>query len=147
VIVQTYHPDHYAILAASNHDYEGFYRQEMGFRRQQGYPPVRRLARLVYYGSSRAKAQAEAIRMAMQLQGEIAHLASLAGAEQGLPDVDLIGPAPCFFSQQRGEYRWQIVVRSPDPTTILRQIMLRQAGGSMWIPWTCYEVFFVAYVV
>ena len=47
VIVQTYHPDHYAIVAASNHDYDAFYRQEMAFRRQQGYPPVRRLARLV----------------------------------------------------------------------------------------------------
>ena len=40
VIVQTYHPDHYAIVAASHHDYEGFYRQEMAFRREQGYPPL-----------------------------------------------------------------------------------------------------------
>ncbi len=113
VIVQTYHPDHYAVVAASNHDYDAFYRQEMAFRRQQGYPPVRRLARLVCYNTQRAKAQAEATRLAEQLRGEIARL--------GLTDTDLIGPAPCFFSQQRGEYRWQIVVRSPDPTTLLRQ--------------------------
>jgi len=114
VIVQTYHPDHYAIIAASNHDYEGFYRQEMAFRRQQGYPPVRRLARLVYYTGQRARAQAEADRMAEQVRGEIARL--------GLADTDLIGPAPCFFSQQRGEYRWQVVVRGPDPAEVLRQI-------------------------
>jgi primosomal protein N' (replication factor Y) len=113
VIVQTYHPDHYAVVAASNHDYDAFYRQEMAFRRQQGYPPVRRLARLVYHNTQRAKAQAESARLAEQLRAEITRL--------GLTDTDLIGPAPCFFSQQRGEFRWQLVVRSPDPATLLRQ--------------------------
>ena len=114
VVVQTYHPDHYAIVAAGNHDYDAFYRQEMAFRRQQGYPPVRRLARLVCYNTQQAKAQAESVRLAEQLRGEIARLE--------LADTDLIGPAPCFFSQQRGQFRWQIVVRSPDPAALLRQM-------------------------
>jgi primosomal protein N' (replication factor Y) (superfamily II helicase) len=113
VVVQTYHPDHYAVKAAGDHDYDAFYRQEMAFRRQQGYPPVRRLARLVYYNTQRVKAQAESTRLAEQLRAEIARL--------GLTDTDLIGPAPCFFSQQRGEFRWQLVVRSPDPAALLRQ--------------------------
>jgi primosomal protein N' (replication factor Y) len=113
VIVQTYHPDHYAVVAAGAHDYDAFYRQEMAFRRQQGYPPVRRLARLVYHNTQRAKAQAESTRLAEQLRAEITRL--------GLTDTDLIGPAPCFFSQQRGEFRWQLVVRSPDPAALLRQ--------------------------
>ncbi|MGQ9768731.1 MAG: replication restart helicase PriA, partial [Anaerolineae bacterium] len=113
VIVQTYHPDHYAVVAASNHDYESFYRQEMAFRREQGYPPVRRLARLVYHHGQRDKAQAEATRLAQELQAAI--------AENGLADTDLIGPAPCFFARQRGEYRWQIVVRGPDPAALLRR--------------------------
>ncbi len=112
VVVQTYHPDHYAVIAASRHDYEDFYRQEMAFRREQGYPPIRRLARLVYYHSKRSQAQAEATRMAELLRGEIARLA--------LTETDVIGPAPCFFSMQRGEYRWQVIVRSPDPALLLR---------------------------
>ncbi len=116
VVVQTYHPDHYAIIAASNHDYEGFYRQEMVFRREQGYPPIRRLARLVYYHGQRPKAQAEAERLAQELQEAI--------GQSGLADTDLIGPAPCFFAKQRNEYRWQIVVRGPDPAALLRQVAL-----------------------
>ncbi len=114
VVVQTYHPDHYAVVAASNHDYEGFYREEMGFRRQQMYPPLRRLARVVFYHTQRAKAQAEAQAAADALRGEI--------AAQGLTDVDLIGPAPCFFARQRGEYRWQVVVRSADPAALIRRV-------------------------
>jgi primosomal protein N' (replication factor Y) len=114
VIVQTYHPDHYAIVAASRHDYEEFYRQEMTFRREQGYPPVRRLARLVFHHAQRAAAQAEATRMAQQLNAEIARLA--------LQETDLIGPAPCFFSRQRNTFRWHIIVRSPDPDALLRHL-------------------------
>lgn len=117
VVIQTYHPEHYAITAASNHDYEGFYRQEMAFRREQRYPPVRRLARLVFYHGQRDKAQAEAVRLSQELRAEI--------AARTLAETDLIGPAPCFFSRQRGEYRWQIVVRSPDPAVLLQSIALQ----------------------
>jgi primosomal protein N' (replication factor Y) len=85
----------------------------MAFRREQGYPPIRRLARLVYYHSKRTQAQAEATRMAELLRGEIARLA--------LAETDVIGPAPCFYSMQRGEYRWQVIVRSPDPALLLRR--------------------------
>jgi primosomal protein N' (replication factor Y) len=114
VIVQTYHPNHYAIVAASRHDYEEFYRQEMAFRREQRYPPVQRLARLTFHHVQRAKAQAEAARMTQQLNVEIERLA--------LEETDLIGPAPCFFSRQRGAYRWHIIVRAPDPVVLLRHL-------------------------
>ncbi len=116
VIVQTYHPDHYAVVAASNHDYDGFYREEMGFRRQQMYPPLRRLARVVFYNGQRAKAQAEAEAAADLLRSEI--------RAQSLADVDVLGPAPCFFARQRGEWRWQVVVRAPDPVALLDRISI-----------------------
>ncbi len=116
VIVQTYHPEHYAVVAASNHDYDGFYREEMTFRRQQAYPPLRRLARLVFHHGQRAKAQAEAQAAADLLRSEI--------AARGLSDTDLLGPAPCFFARQRGEWRWQVVVRAPDPAALLRGVGL-----------------------
>jgi primosomal protein N' (replication factor Y) len=116
VIVQTYHPDHYAIVAASHHDYEEFYRKEMAFRRELGYPPLRRLARLIFVHSQRASAQAEATRMAQQLGAEIERAA--------LEETNLIGPAPCFFSRQRDAYRWHIIVRAPDPAALLRHLPL-----------------------
>ena len=34
--------------------------------------------------------------------------------------VDVLGPAPAFFERVRGYYRWQILVRAPDPSMILR---------------------------
>ena len=39
MVIQTYQPDHYSITLAAAQDYEGFYAQEMLFRRMMSYPP------------------------------------------------------------------------------------------------------------
>ena len=40
VVIQTYQPEHYAITAAANQDYQTFYGHEMLFREMMHYPPV-----------------------------------------------------------------------------------------------------------
>mgnify|MGYP001773207239 FL=1 len=42
-VIQTYSPDHYAIVHAANQDYEGFYEEEMQYRMMAGYPPCENL--------------------------------------------------------------------------------------------------------
>jgi primosomal protein N' (replication factor Y) len=111
VIVQTYAPDHYCIDAASHHDYEGFYEQEIEFRRRQRYPPFGRLVRLVYVHRDEERCEAEATRMGCVLENKIARL--------GLPEIDVIGPAPAFLSRIRGQYRWHLIVRDKDPQALL----------------------------
>jgi primosomal protein N' (replication factor Y) len=115
VIVQTYNPDHYAIRAAAGHDYAGFYRQELAYRRQLDYPPFSRLVALRYSHRDAYRCRAEAERLGRWLAAEIRRL--------DLPAA-LIGPAPCFFSRVQGRYRWQIVVRAPDPRPLLRDVAL-----------------------
>jgi primosomal protein N' (replication factor Y) len=115
VIVQTYNPDHYAIQAASGHDYAGFYRQELAYRCQLGYPPFSRLVALRLSDEDPYRCRAEANRLGRWLSAEIRRLGLAA---------DLIGPAPCFFSRVQGRYRWQIVIRTPDPAPLLRDVAL-----------------------
>ncbi len=50
VIVQTFNPDHPAILAAAGHDYHRFVEQELPFRETLGYPPYSKMARIVFRG-------------------------------------------------------------------------------------------------
>jgi primosomal protein N' (replication factor Y) len=47
VVVQTYYPDHYAILAASTHDYGSFVERELKYRRWMHYPPFGVLANVL----------------------------------------------------------------------------------------------------
>jgi primosomal protein N' (replication factor Y) len=34
--------------------------------------------------------------------------------------TELIGPVPSFFNRVGGTYRWQIILRGPEPTAIVR---------------------------
>ena len=43
VIIQTYQPDHYAIVLSKRQDYKAFYEKEFRFRKLMGYPPTERL--------------------------------------------------------------------------------------------------------
>ena len=43
-MVQTQHPEHYAVRAVQAQDRAGFYEEELKFRAELGYPPYRRLA-------------------------------------------------------------------------------------------------------
>jgi primosomal protein N' (replication factor Y) len=112
VILQTYQPDHYVIRAAAGHDSRAFYAQELEFRRELGYPPFNQLARLEYRHTSRTRAQQAAETMATQVRGWI--------ESGGRQETQLIGPVPCFFARIGGLHRWQIVLRGPDPASLLR---------------------------
>ncbi len=111
VIVQTYQPEHYAIRTAAEHDYPGFYIEEIRFRTQRALPPFRRMARLLIADpvNDRAKKMAE----------NMAHLLATAVRERALAATEILGPTPAFFTRLDGRYRWHIVIYSPDPHRLL----------------------------
>jgi primosomal protein N' (replication factor Y) (superfamily II helicase) len=118
VILQTYNPEHPSILMASQHDYEGFYKQEIEARRMLGYPPFRRLARILVQQANAAEAKRQIEEAAAQVKLQI--------ERKDLSDTSIIGPAPCFFSRIDKQYRWQLLIRSNEPIAALESLQLRQ---------------------
>ncbi len=116
VIMQSFTPENYAIQFASQHDVNGFYERELKYRKELGYPPFAKLARLEYRDVDNAKAESEAHKLANKLKSKI--------EAQALHQTELIGPVPCFFAKDNGIYRWQIVLRSPNPVSFLRDIKI-----------------------
>jgi len=109
VVVQTYAPEHFAIDAASMHDYTSFYEQEIRFRQEAGYPPFARLLRLVYSDKDEEVCRVEGERLAARLR------AALTLVRQG----EVVGPAPCFIGKIEGRYLWQVLVRADDVHPLL----------------------------
>ncbi|HUY75653.1 MAG TPA: primosomal protein N' [Ktedonobacterales bacterium] len=114
VLMQTFNPEHFCIQAAAQHDYHTFCAAELSARRQYGYPPFRRFVKLTYEHADRYSAQIEATTLAERLERLIRAL--------GLPETDLVGPAPAFMERLRGRYRWQIILRGADPIPVLRAL-------------------------
>ncbi len=122
VIIQTYNPDHYALVAAAAQDYALFYKQELEYRRRLRHPPFSRLARLLYSHRNAALCQREAEEMARALRQR--------AYATGLADVEVVGPAPAFPPRLRGTYRWHLVLRGPDPRAFLEGLRVPQ--GWLW---------------
>ncbi|MBN1303623.1 MAG: primosomal protein N' [Anaerolineales bacterium] len=116
VVLQTFQPDHYAIRYAAGHDVEGFYQQELAYRRELGYPPYRQLVRLEYRSRDENRAEAEAHKLGGYLVSRL--------EKDRHVETDLIGPAPAFFSRAAGVYRWQVVLRGPSPVDIIKGLLL-----------------------
>ncbi|RJP49586.1 MAG: primosomal protein N' [Anaerolineaceae bacterium] len=114
VVMQTFMPDHYAIQFAARHDVNGFYERELEYRKKLGYPPFTKLARLEYRNADPVRAEEEAHKLAGRLKVRI--------EAEGFRQTELIGPVPCFFAKENGEYRWQIILRGPDPASLLRDV-------------------------
>src|SRR5690606_12375888 len=98
-------------LAASRHDFAGFYAQELANRRELAYPPFTRLERLEYRSPSEERCRQEAELLAEILRAEIRGLR--------MAQTDCIGPVPCYTRKMFWRFRWQIILRGPDPTPML----------------------------
>jgi primosomal protein N' (replication factor Y) len=104
VVVQTYHPDHYAIRAALAHDDAAFAAEEMRFRRVFHYPPFTRMVQLLVRDRDRARAEAAMADLA----GRLGRHPLVAGGG----GVRISGPAPAPLERLRGRWRFQLLLRA-----------------------------------
>ena len=105
VVIQTYNPDHYSLLAASEHDYAVFFEQELEFRRELFYPPFSRLINLRLSGTDAREVERAGQRLATLARREARGLA-------GPDDLIVLGPAPAPMIKIKNRYRWRILIKA-----------------------------------
>ena len=105
VLVQTYNPDHPAILAAIRHDYAAFAAAELPMRRLLSYPPFSSMIRLVVRGPVEKTTGEFAAQLAQQLRIAL---------ERRQAQARVLGPATAPLVKLRGKYRFQVQLQGPD---------------------------------
>jgi len=99
VVVQTYHPDHYAIIAASAHDYAGFVERELKYRRWMHYPPFGVLANLLIQSPKMEEAAGWAAAL-----GKWFEKSAPAG-------VRILGPCTAPIARIKQVYRFHLILK------------------------------------
>lgn len=99
VLVQTLSPDHPALVAAMQHNYQAFAASELPEREVFSYPPYGRMARLVVRGPNDQVTLAVADELADKVRA-----ASDA--------VRVVGPAPCTLPKLREFFRFHIMIKA-----------------------------------
>lgn len=101
VIIQTYWPEHPAIVAAATHAADAFYRDELATRTALSYPPEWRLTRVVASG-----------RVQSDVRDHIERLAQALRAAKS-PDMLVLGPAPAPLARVKSAFRWHLLLKGP----------------------------------
>jgi primosomal protein N' (replication factor Y) len=99
VVVQTYYPDHYAVVAASQHDYLAFTEKELKYRRWMHYPPFGALANVLIQSEKLEEAAAWSAELGRWLQK----------ATPG--GVRVLGPCTAPIARIKGIYRFHIILK------------------------------------
>jgi primosomal protein N' (replication factor Y) len=100
VIVESYHPEHYAIQLAARQDYVSFFEKELHFRRLMHYPPFAALASVLVRDAKLEKA----IRWCRQIEAFF--------EAQKKPDIRMLGPAAAPLARLKREYRFHFLLKS-----------------------------------
>jgi primosomal protein N' (replication factor Y) len=118
-VLQTYQPDHPAIVAAASGRAADFVDAELARRRRFGSPPFGRLIKLTVALSKRDAALDAATEMVRRLRDRSIELQT---------GVAVLGPVPAYIARRGGRWRFHVVLRGPDPAALL--------GGDPGAPWS-----------
>ncbi|MBQ9016183.1 MAG: primosomal protein N' [Firmicutes bacterium] len=120
VVIQTYNPEHYAIGFSAAQDYDGFFAEELAFRRLMDYPPFGDMIQVLFTADSYDDAAEGA-------QSWYERLCSRMPAQER---QNILPPQQAYMGRIRDTYRFSMVIRCPkgkrrEYTQMLR--MLKEA--------------------
>lgn len=106
VIIQSFAVDNPGVARAADGDYAGFMEQELASRKVLGYPPFKRLARVLLKGKIEEELLREAERTAARLRAVAPR------------SVEILGPAPAPRYRVSRWFRVHVILRGPTAATL-----------------------------
>ncbi len=105
VVIQTYTPTEDAIVRAAHHDFQGFFWEEIRYRKERRYPPYTHIIRVLLLHEKEDRV----IKGAQDLGGCLQR--GMQDPKFGNTELDLLGPAPAVLSRLKNQWRWQVSVK------------------------------------
>lgn len=134
VVIQTYSPEHYSIVAAAKQDYEQFFQEEMTYRALMGYPPASQLMAVLV--SCKEEELLETACHYLKAYAETC----CKKCERAGTSVQLIGPASPYVGKIRDTYRRVIYLKSEQEAVLVflkdqleQYIEINSGFQNLWI--------------
>lgn len=112
VVLQTYEPNHYSIEMAKDHNYKGFYEQEIKLREAFGYPPFSNIINLVFS----SKDEKAVIKLANDTYLKL--IKEIDEAKKNYDTRKILGPNPSLVYKVKDRFRFQILLKCDDDELI-----------------------------
>ena len=109
VVIQTYQPDHYAVVHAAAQDYEGFYEEEIAYRDLMMYPPVANMMAVLVLSEDEMTGVSHSVE-----------LADLVRKHFTQNRMQVIGPAAASIGRIQDIYRNIFYIKHSDYDLLVR---------------------------
>ena len=100
VVLQTYHPDHYAVQFAQQHNYLGFYEKEVRFRKWMHYPPFSALSNVLV--------RSDKLEQTLRWTGQLGKWFESTRNE----GVRVLGPSVAPIMRLKRDYRYHFILKA-----------------------------------
>ena len=107
VVIQTYNPDHYAIIHSKSQNYEAFYKTEIPLRKMLKYPPFCDIIVVRFQGSNVYE---------LKKVSEIVYNKINSVAQDNLM---IYKPVPAPIDKIKNKYRWRMILKCRVTSRIL----------------------------
>jgi len=114
VIIQTYNPEHYAIVCAMNQDFISFALKESSLRKTLHYPPFYRIGRFIFSHKNEIFLKTQLVKNIKIIQ----KLHTL--FEPG--KLIILGPVPTPLVRLQNNYRYHIILKADSVSTMSRAV-------------------------
>lgn len=104
-VIQTYQPEHYAVVKAAEQDYEGFYQEEILYRELGGYPPVSHMLAVQIFAKGEQEGELLAHRLADEVKSGGMHV---------------LGPAPASIGKINDIFRFVFYIKDNEYMSLVR---------------------------
>ena len=99
VIIQTYNPDHYAVIDSKKQDYDLFYKEEIALRKMLNYPPFCDIIMIHFVGTE------------LNDINKISNFVYKKILQSQKSNFIIYKPVPSPIDKVKNKYRWRIIIK------------------------------------
>lgn len=100
-VIQTYSPEHNAIIYAKEHDYLSFFENEIALRKAMWYPPFCEMVSVLFTGVNESLVSQCAKNFAKAVMP----------IKNSTQRIQILGPVPAAITKIKNKYRWRIIIK------------------------------------
>ncbi len=107
-VIQTYSPEHCAVVYASKHEYKEFYEREIALRKAMNYPPFCDLVSVLFSGTYEPIVAQCARFFAKEISG----------IKNNDKSIQILGPVPAAITKIKNKFRWRILIKCENASAL-----------------------------
>ena len=126
-VIQTYQPEHYAVVHAANQDYESFYQEEILYREMLSYPPAAHMLAVQIFAKEEERGKCLAKRLADMVK-------SMEAAGQAADRITVMGPTAAAIGKVNDIFRFVFYIKHTKYDKLVEIKDLLEDVLKVWAP-------------